>query len=68
VTEVTAAEALGDVRRFGLGVPVHVKPATCIEAIGLDDQRVAVPLADRVPNKKVAWVWEDRFLSTAKLD
>src|SRR5438093_1908980 len=48
VPEVAATVALGDVRRFGLRVAVHVQPPYIIKGIGLDDQRVAIPLADGV--------------------
>ncbi|HYR82753.1 MAG TPA: hypothetical protein VE422_01595 [Terriglobia bacterium] len=44
VPEAGAPEAFGDVRRFGLGVPVHVQPPFIIKADGFDDQRVALPL------------------------
>src|SRR5207249_6261294 len=48
VPEVAATVAFGDVRRFGLRVAVHVQPPYIVKGIGLDDQRVAIPLADGV--------------------
>src|SRR2546425_7865992 len=48
VPEVAAPVAFGDMGRFGLRVPVHVQPPNIIKGIGLDDQRVAIPLADGV--------------------
>src|SRR5207245_7899307 len=48
VPEVAAPVAFGDMGRFGLRVPVHVQPPNIIKGIGLDDQRVAIPLPDGV--------------------
>ena len=48
VPEVATRVAFGDVRRFGLGVPIHVEPALIIKGVGLDDQGIALPLANRV--------------------
>src|SRR5438477_2120770 len=41
-------EALDHAQRFGARQPAHVEPRLSILADRLDDERVAVPLADRV--------------------
>src|ERR1700674_5128060 len=48
VPEIPAAVALGDLRRLGLRMPVHIQPAAIIQARGFDHERVSVPVPHRV--------------------
>src|SRR5437016_13681624 len=48
VPKVAARVAFGDARRFALGVPIHVEPSLIVEAVGFDDQGIALPSANRV--------------------
>src|SRR5438045_8361128 len=55
--EIRAPDPLGDVQHFG--VRIDADPAVVVVADGIDDERVAVPFADRMSNPagiRVRWV------------
>jgi len=65
VAEVTTREALGDTQRFGVRMTERVEPCPVVEAAGIDDQRVTLPVADRIP--KPRGVLED-VLASVEID
>src|SRR5438094_9435767 len=49
VAEILSAEPLDDVERFGCRLPLLIQPELSIETLRVDNERVAVPLARRIP-------------------
>jgi hypothetical protein len=43
-----SGEPLDDVHRLGVEVAVRAKPRVVVQVIDVDDERVAVPLGDRI--------------------
>ena len=48
VSKVAPVETLRDPKRLGLRMPAHIEPAPVIETHGLNHQRVAFPVSDRI--------------------
>ena len=48
MAEVTSGEPFDDAQCFGVRVTECIEPAAVVEAARLDDQRVALPPADRI--------------------
>src|SRR5579863_7496383 len=48
VPEVAALEALGGMEGVGVGMAIVIQPALVVETARLDDERIALPAADRV--------------------
>ena len=48
MAEVTTVETLPHMQGFGVRMPGHVEPGSIVESGGVDDQRVALPLPDRI--------------------
>src|SRR6202030_2182065 len=70
VSEVAAMESLGHTHRFAMGMAESIQPASIIESRRVDDQRIAIPLADGVPQPTRLWIvaWLspiDKYLAEA---
>src|SRR5262245_52649923 len=71
--EVTPPHALRDPKALGLRMSTDVQPSAVVEPVGSDDQRVLLPVPDRVPQPRrvgifgeLAAVGEDRSMRTVR--
>src|SRR3984957_7308406 len=60
VADPWTGETFGDVPRFGPWMPLHVEPCPAVLSDGIYDQRVLVPMADRIAHPGRLWILRER--------